>query len=101
MAPGILVFNYALILGHFFSGIGKYYVNAIASFVGFLVTLIFSLVYFDQLTVFTSANIAVLSYLSTSLVVIAFYLKEGGKFVFFPRLSEIKLLMNQLGFFNK
>lgn len=101
MLPGIWVFNYTLILGHYFSGIGKYYVNAIASFVGFAITLIFSFVFIENLTTITAANIAVLSYFSTSLVVTLFYLKEGGKFVLFPKLNEIKFAINQLRFLKK
>ena len=41
-------FNYALILGHYFSGVGKYYVNAIASGCGFFITLFLS--FFNSLS---------------------------------------------------
>lgn len=95
MAPGIFIFNYALILGHYFSGLGKYYVNAIASFVGFLITGVLSWIYFKSLDIYLASIIAVCSYCATSCVVIYFYLKEGGRFVVFPRINEIRLLLNK------
>ncbi len=96
MAPGIWIFNYALILGHYFSGVGKYYVNAIASGCGFLITILLSFFIFPKMTVYDAALTAVISYFTTSLVVIYFYLKEGGKFVVFPSVGEIKEFTNQL-----
>lgn len=96
MAPGIWIFNYALILGHYFSGVGKYYVNAIASGCGFLITILLSFFIFPKMTIYDAALTAVISYFATSLVVIYFYLKEGGKFVVFPSIGEIKEFTNQL-----
>jgi len=95
MAPGIFNFNYALILGHYFSGLGKYYVNAVASFVGFLITGVLSWIYLKSLDIYLVSIIAVCSYCATSCVVIYFYLKEGGRFVVFPRINEIRLLLNK------
>jgi hypothetical protein len=34
----LFIYNYYLIIGHYFSGHGKYYVNAIASGIGLLIT---------------------------------------------------------------
>jgi O-antigen/teichoic acid export membrane protein len=96
MAPGIWIFNYALIIGHYFSGIGKYFVNAIASFGGFLVTLILLLFCSEKLNIYFAGLVAVSSYFVTSLIVIIFYWKEGGKFVVFPSFAEVKKLMNSL-----
>ncbi len=96
MTPGIWIFNYALIMGHYFSGVGKYYVNAIASLSGFIVTFILSVFVFPQITIYDAALTAVISYFTTSFVVILFYLKEGGNFVIFPTLYETKEFINQL-----
>ena len=96
MAPGIWIFNYALILGHYFSGIGKYYVNAIASGVGFFITILLSIFVFPKMNIYDAALTAVISYFVTSMVVIYFYIKEGGKFVVFPTTIEIKEFINRL-----
>jgi O-antigen/teichoic acid export membrane protein len=96
MAPGVWIYNYVLIYGHFFSGIGKYYVNAIVSFSGFAITVLLSFLIFQKLTIYHSALIAVLSYFTSAIVIIYFYRKEGGNLVIFPSWSEIKEFKNQL-----
>ena len=40
LAPGVLVYNFSIILGHYFSGTGKYHVNTIASSIGLVVSII-------------------------------------------------------------
>jgi O-antigen/teichoic acid export membrane protein len=95
MAPGIFIYNYSLIMGHYFSGFGKYYVGAIASFIGFVVTAILTFIFFNKLDIYIVSIIADFSYISTALVVIFFYLKEGGRFVVFPRIHELRLFISQ------
>lgn len=90
MIPGIWFFNYAKILGHFFSGIGKYYVYAIASAVGFLLTVILVFFVFSDLTIQQAAITASLTYMLTSAIVLGFYLKEGGRLVLFFSVKEVK-----------
>ena len=68
LAPGVWVFTYALIVGHYFSGIGKYSVNAFASGVGLVVCYFSSLFLIPQYTE-TGAGLAMsVSYISTSLL---------------------------------
>lgn len=90
MIPGIWFFNYAKILGHFFSGIGKYYVYAIASMVGFALTLVLLFVVFKELTIHQAAITASSTYMLTAAIVLGFYLKEGGKLVLFFSAREVK-----------
>ncbi|MFM6935690.1 MAG: polysaccharide biosynthesis C-terminal domain-containing protein [Flavobacteriales bacterium] len=96
LAPGIWVFNYALILGHYFSGHGKYYVNAFASGVGLIVTCIASYFLIPTYQTTGAAISASLSYLVTSIVVIVFFRKEGAKFVVFPSIQELKETLSLL-----
>jgi O-antigen/teichoic acid export membrane protein len=97
LAPGILVFNYALIIGHYFSGTGRYYVNAIASAAGLLVTLGLALWLIPLYSFHGAAITASISYLVTSLVVLIWFVKESGispgKII--PLWSDIKD-MNQM-----
>jgi O-antigen/teichoic acid export membrane protein len=97
MAPGVWVFNYSLFLGHYFSGKGKFYVNALASFGGLIITLILSLICVAKLDIFNSAVIAVISYTVTASIVVFYYLKEGGRFVVFPTLNEIRKIKSLFG----
>lgn len=96
LAPGIWVFNYALIIGHYFSGHGKYYVNAIASAIGLIVTCIAAYYFIPLLKIQGAAVTASISYFVTSLVVILYFRKEGATFVVFPSISELKSNLGQL-----
>jgi O-antigen/teichoic acid export membrane protein len=96
LAPGIWVFNYALIIGHYFSGHGKYYVNAIASGIGLIVTCIAAYYFIPLLKIQGAAVTASISYFVTSLVVILYFRKEGATFVVFPSISELKSNLGQL-----
>jgi O-antigen/teichoic acid export membrane protein len=89
LAPGIWVFNYTLILGHYFSGTGRYYINAIASGVGFIVTIVAVFILVPKFGIYGAAISATISYFCSSLVVIYFFIKSGGKFVLFPNKQEL------------
>jgi O-antigen/teichoic acid export membrane protein len=90
LAPGIWVFNYALIIGHYFSGIGKYYINAIASGVGLVVTIPAVFLFVPKYHIYGAAISATISYFCTSMVVLYFFKRSGGKLVLFPNLKELK-----------
>ncbi len=96
LAPGIWVFNYALIIGHYFSGHGKYYVNAIASGIGLVVTCASAYYFIPTLKIQGAALSASISYFVTSLVVILYFRKEGANFVVFPSIRELKTTIGQL-----
>jgi O-antigen/teichoic acid export membrane protein len=96
LAPGIWVFNYALIIGHYFSGHGKYYVNALASCIGFVITCIAAYYFIPTLKIQGAAITASISYFVTSLVVILYFRKEGANFVVFPSIGELKSTLGQL-----
>jgi O-antigen/teichoic acid export membrane protein len=96
LAPGVWVFTYALIVGHYFSGIGKYSVNALASGVG-LVFCYLSAMFLIPNYAEAGAGLAMsISYISTSLVVAYFFFKAGGKLSIFPNFTEIKALFERL-----
>ncbi len=90
LAPGIWIFNYALIIGHYFSGIGKYYVNAIASGIGLAVTIPTIFILIPRYHIYGAAISASFSYFCTSMVVLYYFKKAGGKFVLFPKFKEMK-----------
>ncbi len=92
LAPGIWMFNYTLIIGHYFSGIGKYYVNAIASAIGLAVTIPAIFILIPRYNIYGAAMAATFSYFCTSLVVLFYFHKSGGKFVLFPSYKELKTI---------
>lgn len=93
LLPGIFVYNYYLIISHYFSGKGKFLFNAIATFMGLLVTLILIFFLIPKFGIKGAALTAIIYYFITSIVILVFYIRQGGKFVFFPHYSEISNYM--------
>lgn len=96
LAPGVWVFTYALVVGHYFSGHGRYSVNALASGVGLVLSLSASMLLIPQYGAVGAAIAASISYAATSLVVLRYFLKDGAKFSLFPRKAEFIQLFNQM-----
>lgn len=92
LSPGVLLYNFSLILGHYFSGKGRYHVNTIASVVGLVFTLIFTLLLVPIYDYYGAAIAACISYFSTSFYVFYIFKKESTfKFSdFFPDIKEVK-----------
>jgi O-antigen/teichoic acid export membrane protein len=88
LAPGVLIYNISLILGHYFSGTGKYYVNTIASTAGLAVSLLLFILLIPQY-VETGAGVAAsISYAVTSLVVLIFFIRESNMGVEFFNITK-------------
>lgn len=96
LAPGVWFFTYALVVGHYFSGHGKYWVNALASAIGLLFGLAFSFLLIPTMSTAGAAIAASVSYIATSLVVLYFFQKEGGVFSLFPYKAEWQQFFTQM-----
>jgi O-antigen/teichoic acid export membrane protein len=98
LAPGIFIFNYALVTGHYFSGTGKYYVNAIASGAGLVVTIILSVILIPLFPFVGAAVTASISYTITSLIVFIWFIREAktGMSVLLPSIGDLADLSKQL-----
>lgn len=95
LAPGVLFFNFSLIIDHYFSGIGKYYVNTIASFVGLMVAILAFSLFIPAYGIIGAGWGTSISYIFTSLIVISFFIVES-KISFrdsIPKSVEIKALI--------
>jgi O-antigen/teichoic acid export membrane protein len=95
LAPGIWVFSYALIVGHYFSGHGRYQVNALASGLGFLISLLGAWMLIPSYGVLGAAITATISYASTSAVVYRYFKDDGGRLQIFPTVLEVKEIIYQ------
>lgn len=98
LAPGVLFFNVALIIGHYFSGTGKYHVNTISSFVGLVVAVISFKFLIPAYGILGAGWATSISYLFTSMIVIWFFVKESkiGFIESIPKMNEIRALMKSL-----
>ncbi|RLD81093.1 MAG: hypothetical protein DRJ15_05310 [Bacteroidetes bacterium] len=94
LAPGVLIYNISLILGHYFSGTGQYHVNTIASSIGLVVSIILFVTLIPPYVTIGAGIAASISYAVTSLVVMIFFLREakiGGR-AFLPHRQDVNLL---------
>ncbi|MEN9969336.1 MAG: hypothetical protein RIR94_1533 [Bacteroidota bacterium] len=96
LAPGVWIFTYALVVGHYFSGHGRYWVNALASGVGLAFSLLASFIFIPIYGAMGAALAAGISYTATSLVVLRYFLKDGATFSLFPSKVEFIQLFNQM-----
>lgn len=77
LAPGVLLFNVFFVLGHYFSGTGKYYINMIASLVGLLVTVFVGLLLIPEYSVLGAGYTASISYIITTFIVVFIFIKKA------------------------
>jgi len=77
LAPGILFFNIALIVEHYFSGTGKYHINTIASLLGLVVAILFFSILIPAYGIIGAGMATSISYLVTAVFVIIYFVRES------------------------
>jgi O-antigen/teichoic acid export membrane protein len=103
ISPGIFFYNFFLIIGHYFSGTGKYHINTIASIIGFIITLVLSFLLIPHFGTNEAAIVASFSFASTSLFVFWYFLKESGYTLanFIPNINDYKSLFDNIKLYFK
>ncbi len=104
LAPGVLLFNITLVTGHYFSGTGKYYINAIAMIAGLIVTILFNLLLIPKYGITGAGITASFSYIITTVIMSIFFSKKAkcSIFALFPKWNHINSYFNELiSFFKK
>jgi O-antigen/teichoic acid export membrane protein len=103
LSPGIVFYNIALIIGHYFSGIGKYNINTIANFIGLLITVILSILVIPSYGIFEAGIISTFSYLGIAIFVMIYFAKEAQIKVhqLLPSVSDFNWLKAQTKTFLK
>lgn len=77
MAPSIILYNYYLIMGHYFSGIGNYMVSVYAAGAGVILTICTIYPFIQKFGIHGASYSANLAMLSASLVVLIWFKKEA------------------------
>lgn len=77
LAPGILFFSVFIVLSHYFSGIGKYYVNAFTSFIGLIATLISLYLLTSEFGIIGTAIANTISYVITGIIILIIFIKQA------------------------
>ncbi|MBL7891264.1 MAG: hypothetical protein JNL63_01435 [Bacteroidia bacterium] len=92
LIPGVLFYNIALIVGHYFSGIGKYEVEVWGNFSGLLVTLGLSIIAVKNgYSSLWAGLISSASYMVTTLIIVFYFYKHDKvrPSLLLPRFSDI------------
>jgi O-antigen/teichoic acid export membrane protein len=76
LAPGVLCYSVFLILGHFFSGIGKYQINMYASIAGLLFTILLGFILIPKIYFYGAAITSSVSYIATTVFILIVFLKH-------------------------
>jgi O-antigen/teichoic acid export membrane protein len=98
LATGVLVYNFSILTGHYFSGTGRYQVNAIASSLGLIVSII---LYFLLIPIYSIAGAGLatsLSYLITTIILMTLFNRENKNWYkdLMPSRNDIKQIRSEV-----
>lgn len=98
LSAGILSLGLTVTISHYFAGIGKYYINTIASLIGLIFTIALNFLLIPKYGYIGAATAASLSYLSTSLFLILMFLRETqySLLTFLPNKQDVKFVINRM-----
>jgi O-antigen/teichoic acid export membrane protein len=77
LAPGVLFYCVFLILGHYYSGIGRYQMNTFAALCGLAVTCILGFTLIPRYDVTGAAITSAVSYTVNAIFLFVFFMKES------------------------
>lgn len=103
LSPGIIAFNTSLIIGHYFSGTGRYNIEALGYIIGFIVTISLSFIVIPKLHLVGAGLVSSISYMATALTLLFFYQKEekGNLKKIIPNNNDFKEIKKKLTFFKE
>jgi len=98
LSPGIGSFGLSIIFSHYFGGIGKYYINTIASFIGFIFMIGLSFILIPTYSYAGAGIAASVSYLSSSIFLIWMFVKETkfNMLAIIPSLQDFRFFMEAM-----
>jgi O-antigen/teichoic acid export membrane protein len=98
LAPGILFYNIALVIGHYFSGTGKFKVNTWANLTGLITTVVLALIWYPSFGIWEVGIISTVSYITTAALIIVCFAKEAGisSRQLLPRYADIQWLRTEI-----
>ena len=98
LGPGICFIAYKAQMSHYFSGLGKIYINATASFCSLVINLVFAIFLIPRFGIEGAAISASISYFG-ALTVLGFYFKKERQIptsFFIPQQDEINLVKEKI-----
>ncbi len=97
-SPGIAFFGFNMMVSHYFSGIGKHYLNTLTSLAGFVVTIILSFFLIPRYQMTGAAITSCCSYLVTGLLLFLIF-RKFSKFKtaeLIPSFADFRFFKEQL-----
>jgi O-antigen/teichoic acid export membrane protein len=93
LAPGVWAFVFTLILGHYFSGKGRYQINSLVSFIGLIITVALSWFFIHKFNIYGAAMVYSISNLMTALLICIIFIRSTGfsMIQLFAGLNDIKV----------
>lgn len=77
LAPGVLLYCIFLILGHYYSGIGRYQMNTFAALCGLLMTFVLGFTLIPRFDIQGAALTATIAYSANAIFLLAFFMREA------------------------
>ena len=95
MAIGIIAFGYALMISHYFAGLGRYHINTFASVCGLVATGVLSVILIPRYGYIGAGITSSIAYTLTSLVQVWFFVQQSGTPIreLFPNRSDAVFLL--------
>lgn len=91
LSPGIIFYNISMVIGHYFSGLGRYRVSTVAHFLGLIVVLICSVLIIPHYGMTEAGITSSLSYIVTAFFYMIYFSRDAKIKIsqLFPAISDI------------
>jgi len=95
---GVLVYNFSILTGHYFSGTGRYHVNAISSSIGLVASVILYFTFIPKFGVAGAGWATSLSYLVTTIILMILFNRENKSWYkdLIPSRGDLKQLKAEI-----
>jgi O-antigen/teichoic acid export membrane protein len=98
LAFGVMVYNFSILTGHYFSGTGRYYVNAMASSLGLVASVILYYTLIPKFSLAGAGWATSISYLITTIILMTLFNRENKYWYkeLVPSRGDFKQLRSEL-----
>jgi O-antigen/teichoic acid export membrane protein len=99
LSAGVMVYNFSILIGHYFSGTGRYYINAVTSSIGLVVSVILYFTFIPRFGIIGAGWATSLSYIFTTIVLVVLFRKENKFWLteLIPTKGDFKKLKDEFG----
>lgn len=98
LAFGVMVYNFSILTGHYFSGTGRYHINAISSSIGLIASIILYFTFIPKFGVAGAGWATSISYLVTTIILMTLFNRENKSWYkdLIPSRGDLKQLKAEI-----